>query len=136
MEERMIRILSIKDKPIQAVKLKELYRQAGWWPERDKVAIKKMLEASSCFGAWNEEELIGFVRLIHDGTFRGYIEDVLVHPLWRKRGIAEALLELVKQDFSGLDIISLFCEEELIPYYQKLGFKVSRSQNVLHLKNN
>ena len=51
-----------------------------------------MLQASPAVGAWHGQELIGFARAVTDGILRAYVEDVIVAPGWRGRGVGRALL--------------------------------------------
>ncbi len=48
-----------------------------------------MLKNSIAIGVWKENELIGFARVVSDGVFRAYLEDVVVHESVRNKGIGE-----------------------------------------------
>ena len=50
---------------------------------------------------------------------------LVVHPDYRRRGIAETLLKTImeKAKRSGIKRVALTCRDVLIPYYQKFGFK-------------
>ena len=45
-----------------------------------------MLKNSIAIGV-EENELVGFARVVSDGIFRAYIEDVVVHESVRNKGI-------------------------------------------------
>ena len=96
------------EKPICSEKLKRLYDSVGWWPERNRYS--KMLKQYSNWG-WKENELIGFARVVSDGVFRAYIEDVVVHESVRNKGIGEKMLTMLLEEISYIDIVSLFCGE-------------------------
>ncbi|PEP10109.1 GNAT family N-acetyltransferase [Bacillus wiedmannii] len=81
------------EQPICVGKIKKLYDSVGWWPERKEIDIQKMLKHSIAIGVWEENELIGFARVVSDGVFRAYIEDVVVHEIVRNKGIGEKLLK-------------------------------------------
>jgi len=49
------------------------------------------------------------------------ITGVLVDPNWRCRGVAHALLQAARIDFSR-NYTYLFCEPQLAPLYTKVGF--------------
>lgn len=78
---------------ICAEKIKKLYDSVGWWPERKEVDIEKMLKNSIATGVWEENKLVGFARVVSDGVFRAYIEDVVVHESVRNKGIGEKLIK-------------------------------------------
>jgi N-acetylglutamate synthase-like GNAT family acetyltransferase len=124
------------ERPIRSVELMKLYKDAGWWGERKEQDIEKMLKSESVIsiGAWKDGTLIGFARAISDGRFRAYIEDVVIHHAFQKLGIGTNLVSKLLSELSHIDVISLFCEEHLIPFYAKNHFKLSKSQFVMHRK--
>lgn len=119
------------EKPICAEELKKLYDSIGWWPERKEIDIEKMLKNSIAIGVWKENELIGFARVVSDGVFRAYIEDVVVHESARNQGIGEKMLIMLLQEISHVHIVSLFCGEKLIKFYGKQQFQATK-QIVMH----
>ncbi|MCJ7840471.1 GNAT family N-acetyltransferase [Lederbergia sp. NSJ-179] len=112
----------------------KLYRDAGWWEGRNEQDIEQMLRTTLSIGVWDGETLIGFARAVSDGHFRAYIEDVVVHRDYRKSGIGVKLVSKLLDDLSSIDVVSLFCEEQFIPFYEKNNFKHSHSQLVMHRK--
>ncbi|MCA1054017.1 GNAT family N-acetyltransferase [Rossellomorea aquimaris] len=129
-----IEIKKVSERQIRAHELMRLYRDAGWWPERDSTDIEKLLIEGCAVGAWYNDELVGFARAVTDGIFRAYIEDVVVDHRFQNSGIGKELVALLLEDLSHIDVISLFCEEDLIPFYEKNHFKASKSQFVMHRK--
>lgn len=111
--------------------VRALYDDAGWWPARTEADIAAVLAANSAVGAWVGADLVGFARLVTDGRLRAFIEDVVVHHAYRRRGIATAMLQHLLNEAGQLEVVSLFCEPGLVPLYQHLGFRPT-SQVVLH----
>ena len=68
-------------------------------------------------------ELVGFARVVSDGIFRAYIEDVVVHESVRNKGIGEKMLTILLREISHIHIVSLFCGEKLIKFYGGGNFK-------------
>ncbi|GIN86228.1 hypothetical protein J6TS2_26140 [Heyndrickxia sporothermodurans] len=91
-----------------------------------------MLEQEISVGAWKNGTLIGFARAISDGKFRAYIEDVVIHKDFQNLGIGTKLISKLLERLAHIDVISLFCEEELIPFYENNNFKVGKTQFVMH----
>jgi GNAT superfamily N-acetyltransferase len=129
-----IEILSFTDRPIKAIDVMNLYKNVGWWDERLEQDIEEMLNSVQSVGAWKDETLIGFARAVSDGKFRAYIEDVVIHRSYQKDGIGTKLVSTLLDELTHIDVISLFCEEHLIPFYEKNNFKYSKSQYVMHRK--
>ena len=118
--------------PIDAQALRVLYDAAQWWPNRDLHSIAQMLERDVAIGVWQASQLIGFARAVTDGHFRAYIEDVVVEPAYRRRGIAVQMLTQLLEQLKHIETISLFCSPELIGLYEQLHFRARRSQVVMH----
>ena len=129
-----VEIVSFSEKPIKATELITLYSSAGWWEERNAEDIEIMLKQVISVGAWRNNVLIGFARAVSDHKFRAYIEDVVIHKDFQKSGIGTKLVSKLLNELSHIDVISLFCEKNLIPFYEKNNFKYSKSQLVMHKK--
>ena len=129
-----IEYFNYHERKIMAQDLMTLYKDANWWGERKEDDIQKMLEKEISIGVWRDNTLIGFARAVSDGKFRAYIEDVVIHSTFQKSGIGKILVSKLLEELSHIDVISLFCEEELIPFYQKNYFKPSKSQFIAHRK--
>lgn len=73
----------------------------------------------------DNEELIGYVRILSDGIRHAYVCSLIVHPNYRKKGIGEAIMK---------ELLNMLKEDNLYPtlvaspskkgYYEKLGFEV------------
>ena len=111
-----------------------LYNNVGWWEERKEQDIDKMLKQEVSVGAWKNDVLIGFARAVSDGRFRAYIEDVVIHKEFQKLGIGTKLVSVLLEELSHIDVVSLFSEDDLIPFYEKNNFRYSKSQFVMHKK--
>ena len=59
-----------------------------------------MLKNSIAIGVWEENELVGFARVVSDGVFRAYIEDVVVHESVRNKGIGEDAYNITSRNIS------------------------------------
>ena len=64
-------------------------------------------------------------KFIHDGGKVGHIEDVAIRKEYQDKGIGQkvvkALLEYAKKD--GCYKTILDCTDDLMPFYEKIGFK-------------
>ncbi|HBJ00375.1 MULTISPECIES: GNAT family N-acetyltransferase [Lysinibacillus] len=129
-----IQFLSFSERPIKGTELMMLYKDAGWWEERKEKDIEDMLKQNISIGVWIDDNLVGFARAVSDGKFRAYIEDVVIHNEFQKAGIGTKLVSKLLDELSHIDVISLFCGEGLISFYEKNNFKFSKSQYVMHKK--
>lgn len=121
-----------EQRPIPPQAVRTLYDLVGWWPRRSLDDIALALQYGPAVGAWLDEELIGFARAVTDGKLRAYIEDVMVHPTYRRQDIGKQVMETLLAALSEIETISLFCEPELVAWYTRHHFKLRSSQRVLH----
>jgi len=74
-------------------------------------------------------------RVVSDGRFRAYIEDVLVLKEYRSRGLGTKLMNKILSSLEDIHVITLFCQSKLSEYYTNLGFKEFTKQVVMHMRN-
>ncbi|MFA5139281.1 MAG: GNAT family N-acetyltransferase [Elusimicrobiota bacterium] len=126
----MLRFAALRSPtPAQARQLCSLYRGQGWWDPCDVGELLRMVRGSHCFlVALQGSEIIGMARAISDGASDAYIQDVLVKPGFRNRGIGRGMVrELVRRvERDGLDWIGLIAEPGSRRLYASLGFAPMR----------
>lgn len=126
-----VQVLPARERAIPPGAVLRLYAQQGWWPERTTDQVARVLAGQPAVGAWEDGELIGFARAVTDGTFRAYLEDVLVAEEHRRRGIGRALVDAMRAELDGVALVSLFCGPSLVPFYEEAGYQPT-TQVVLH----
>ena len=78
-------------------KLLELFRTEGLIKgdlrkKSTKEKLRQSLNKSVTYVAYEEEDLVGFVRGLEDLPFEPLVRDVYVKPLYRRKGIGKSLL--------------------------------------------
>jgi len=78
--------------------LKALYIDAGWvgdnTPKWQDEKFKLVFENSTwAFTVWNDEELVGMVRVLSDKIMFATILDLIIKHPYRKQGIGQKLVE-------------------------------------------
>ncbi len=104
-----------------------LYKQAWWAKTRDIQDTLAIMKGSTCcFGLLdNTDKLVGFARVLSDYSAKAIIYDVIIDDTIRSKGLGILLLEAVLASSSCIDVahVELYCKEEMIPFYVKLGFE-------------
>jgi len=107
----------------------ELYKAGGWWKDHyDPAGIKDLIKGSFAFAIAIDKKSnksIGMGRLISDGVSDAYIQDLVVTPKYRKKGIGKQITETLinyckKRNITWLGLIA---EPDQEDFYKTLGFK-------------
>lgn len=67
-------------------------------------------------------DVVGFVTAISDGVLSAYIPLLEVLPSHRGQGVGMSLMRLLLEQLDGLYMIDVMCDEDVFPFYEKLGF--------------
>ncbi len=119
-------VMIVKDWDIPA--LTRLYRAGGWWNEdRDLPGLSRLVASSFAFAIAVHREsgvTAGMGRAISDGVSDAYIQDLIVLPEFRDRGVGRMLLgRLVDVCLSrGITWIALVAEPGTTGFYGGSGF--------------
>lgn len=116
------------EREIPSAAVRSLYQQQGWWPERSEGDVAAVIAGGPAVGAWDGDQLVGFARAVSDGRFRAYVEDVVVDTVHRGSGCGTALMAALHHELAGVDVVSLFCHEELVGYYEQAGYRFTRQR--------
>ncbi|NOU91395.1 GNAT family N-acetyltransferase [Paenibacillus sp. LMG 31460] len=70
-------------------------------------------------------ELIAFGYVAGMGLQHGYMEDIIVHPQYQKKGIGQSLVKKLLQESErvGLEIVTLTYDSKHASFYNESGFK-------------
>jgi GNAT superfamily N-acetyltransferase len=104
-----------------------LSRSSYWAVGIPRELVVRALRHSTCFGAFDGNEQVGFARVISDHATFAYVCDVFVLDSHRGRGVGKQLMGAVKShpDLQGLRRWVLFTRDahEL---YRQFGFSEAR----------
>lgn len=120
-------IRELSEKHIE--QLHALYQDEWWTRGRSLEDTKRCVSGSQiCIGiASNNDDLIGFARVLTDFTFKALIFDVIVAQGERGNGLGNELLSLIK-NHERLKLVrhfELYCLPEMLPFYEKHGFSMN-----------
>ncbi|CBW24990.1 putative acetyltransferase [Halobacteriovorax marinus SJ] len=94
----------------------------GWPNPPSENVFKKILAGSyKVVLAFEDKKLIGFINSISDGILSAYIPLLEVLPEYQGKGIGKELVKNLQDELKHLYMVDLLCDEELIPYYEKIG---------------
>jgi ribosomal protein S18 acetylase RimI-like enzyme len=107
----------------------DLYRAGGWWKDGyDPAGIPALITGSFLFAVAMDPatgSAVGMGRVLSDGVSDGYIQDIIVLPLYRRRGVGKKIVALLLKECRacGLGWIGLVAEPGSERFYLPLGFR-------------
>jgi len=107
----------------------DLYRSGGWWKEEwDPAGLTTLIRGSFAFAVAVEHSsgrAVGMGRVISDGVSDGYVQDLVVLPDCRGRGIGTMILSALLKECksAGITWIALIAEPGTETFYTGLGFQ-------------
>lgn len=126
---------------IHTTELTALYNSVGWTgytehPEK----MEKILQGSLYhLSAWDNQKLVGLIRAVGDDASILYIQDILVHPDYQRKGIGSTLVNSVLERFAHIRQTVLLTDntEKTEAFYTSLGFaSASKVESVAFIKMN
>ena len=107
----------------------ELYKAGGWWKEsHDPSGIDTLIKGSFVFVIVFDKQknkAVGMGRIISDGVSDAYIQDLVLLPAYRSKGLGKKLVNFLTDycKLKGITWIALIAEPNQDKFYKPLGFK-------------
>ena len=113
-----------------------LYRAAdynAWWTERNAKAA--MAYAYLVATAWTEGQMVGTVTVWSDAVNFAWLDDLVVHPDHRRRGIGALVLSETLSEIrrAGVSAIQVRARSGRERFFSRLGFVVQPGMAVMDL---
>ena len=105
----------------------KLFETTGWNQgyQADTDALYRAISSSwYVVSAYNNDDLVGFGRVISDGVLYALICDLIVKPPYQEQGIGSQILEqlIEKCHRDKIRVIWLFSARGKSAFYEKFGF--------------
>lgn len=72
-----------------------LSKESYWAQHIPLTTVLAAIEGSICFGVYNQEQQIGFARVITDKATFAYLADVFILPEYRGKGLSKHLMRFI-----------------------------------------
>lgn len=104
----------------------DLYKSVGWinYTKNPTMLEKAYQNSLRIYGAYQDEKLLGIIRVVGDGHSVIFIQDILIFPEYQHNGIGTALLRRILEDYENVYQMHLLTEntDKTINFYKSLGF--------------
>ncbi len=106
--------------------LEKLYSSVGWaaYTKNLEVLEQAINHSLQVISAWNEDELVGLIRVVGDGFTIIYVQDILVHPDYQDKKIGTELMTKILDNYPEVRQKVLLTEDapDVRHFYEKFGF--------------
>lgn len=113
---------------------KNMHSQLYWAKDWSEEKIQKNIDNSQlCYAAYdNDNNQIGFARVVTDFSTVAYLLDVVVDEPYRMKGVGTKLIKsiLENQDLKDCSFV-LATSSDAKSFYEKLGFEVKNEKYML-----
>ena len=113
----------IENEPVLPKALADLRESVGW-NRMEHIHENPFLTSYYHIAVYDNDRLVGYIDSVSNGVTDAYIQDLMVHPDFQKRGIGTKLMNrmigILKE--RHIYMISIVFEEALKPFYDKFGF--------------
>lgn len=104
----------------------DLYNAVGWvgYTHKPLNLLNGIANSSYVVLCWEEKKLVGLARVVSDDYSIMYLQDVLVHPSFHRKGIGRELLKKCLERYEHVRQKVLLTDDrpEQIAFYESLGF--------------
>lgn len=124
-----------EEKKINKDALKSLYEDVEWFAytkDLDQLA-EALAHSLYVLSVWDNDELIGLIRVVGDGITIIYIQDILVLNSRQNQGLASELMRRVLDRYRAVRQKVLLTEEsaDVRHFYEKNGFQSCDQGNLV-----
>ena len=115
-----------KDLPVD--QLHRIFKLVGWsdgseTPEMIENYNVPFINFTLVISTWENNKLIGFVRVLSDKMFRSIIYDLAVDPEYQNNGIGSELVKKCIEHFPNSEWL-VGTTDYIAGFYEKIGFEI------------
>lgn len=106
--------------------IRRLYTEVGWTAYTENMSVLEQGYKNSLLvlGAYENDELLGIIRVVGDGFTIIFVQDILVFPREQRNGVGTALMKAVLDRYPDVRQIELATDNtsKTVAFYKSLGF--------------
>ena len=129
-------MITIKKQDI--VKLEDvlhLYQAVGWtnYTHQPQMLEQALSHSLAIYVALDSDTVVGLVRLVGDGFSSIFVQDLIVLPIYQRKGIGRALMKEALEDYKDVYQVQLVTEqtERTLGFYRSMGFEILSTYNCI-----
>lgn len=111
----------------QADEVLALYASVGWtnYTQNPAMLQQAFQHSLKVLAAFEEQQLIGIIRVVGDGHSIVFVQDLLIHPDYQRRGLGRELLNHILAEYSSVYQLHLLTDdsEKTRAFYESMGLE-------------
>ena len=116
--------------------VQQLFLSVNWvsgnYPKR---LYKALMNSSTVLTVWDDDFLVGLIRVLDDTEMLAQIHYVLVHPDYQGKGIASKMLEYIKEKYKDFMYLEVMPEDKKnMSFYRKNGFTLMENGIAMQMR--
>ena len=104
-----------------------LYQAVGWtnYTDQSEMLEQALSHSLVIYVALDGDTVVGLVRLVGDGFSSIFVQDLIVLPIYQRKGIGSALMKEALEAYKDVYQVQLVTEqtEENVGFYRSMGFE-------------
>ncbi len=120
-------MLIFEERAIKTDEYNVLRKSVGWWDTEQTATQTALKNTLYSLVVSENENVIGFGRIIGDNGLYYYVQDLIIHPSYQGKGIGrkimDRLLDYINSNAQRGAFVGLMAARGLENYYKEFGFK-------------
>ena len=104
-----------------------LYQAVGWtnYTDQSEMLEQALSHSLVIYVALDGDTVVGLVRLVGDGFSSIFVQDLIVLPIYQRKGIGSALMKEALEAYKDVYQVQLVTEqtERTLGFYRSMGFE-------------
>ena len=126
-----------EEKMFTKEQVQQLFLSVNWvsgnYPKR---LYKALMNSSTVLTVWDDDFLVGLIRVLDDTEMLAQIHYVLVYPDYQGKGIASKMLEYIKEKYKDFMYLEVMPEDKKnMSFYRKNGFTLMENGIAMQICN-
>ena len=112
-----------------------LYQAVGWtnYTDQSEMLEQALSHSLVIYVALDGDTVVGLVRLVGDGFSSIFVQDLIVLPIYQRKGIGSALMKEALEAYKDVYQVQLVTEqtERTLGFYRSMGFEILSIYNCI-----